>query len=160
MSRLLSSITPPSVSIYLTTDNRLMIEKRTFGDSDLNRRGRGNTGSASKVIALYFLLLSASDAVAQIPRLTIPVIPQHNPSSPFLLPAPGPVPVSPTAPTLRSASDCCHGTHPSRHHRINKNHAYHRQPADTLERISEAQRRAAARAERAIDSLIGKSGKR
>jgi hypothetical protein len=47
----------------------------------------------AKVIALTMLLSSASGAVAQLPPN---VVPNPNPSSSLVLPAPGEVPVSPT----------------------------------------------------------------
>jgi hypothetical protein len=58
----------------------------------------------AKVIALTMLLSSASGAVAQLPPPPINVVPNPNPSSSLVLPAPGEVPVSPTAPSTSLGS--------------------------------------------------------
>jgi hypothetical protein len=68
---------------------------------------------------------------------------------------PGQIAVSPTSPALTSVTSCCRGTHRHRQHQLKKNHAYHQRrnySAGTQDRIAEMQRRAAERAEFALES--------
>jgi hypothetical protein len=115
----------------------------------------------ARLIALTTLLLSASGAVAQLPPPPIRVVPNLNPSSSLVLP--GPARVAPTSPALSGARGCCYGTHRNRQHRLKKNHAHHGRRShsgNTQEQIAEIQRRAAERAEFALESLFGETGGR
>ncbi len=79
-------------------------------------------------IALAVLLLSAGGALGQIPPPTITMTPHPNPSSSFVLPPPGELPVSPvtpgTSPGLSGANGCCYGTHQIVEPPLKKTHTY------------------------------------
>ena len=110
----------------------------------------------ARLIALTILLLSASGAVAQLPPPPIRVVPNLNPSSSLVLPGPARV-----APTSTGARGCCYGTHQNRQHWLKKNHAHHGRRShsvNTQEQIAEIQRRAAERAQFALESLFGETG--
>jgi hypothetical protein len=89
------------------------------------------------------LLLSANGAAAQVPPPLIPMVPNPNPISTLVLPAPGPVYVPPR-------------------HPLKKNHAVRGQrnhSASFEERISEMQRYGDG-AEAALGGVIGETGRR
>ena len=75
----------------------------------------------ARLIALMFLLLSATGAVAQLPPPPIHVVPNLNPSSLLVLPGPGRI--APTSPTLSAARGRCYGTHQIRRHQLKKDYA-------------------------------------
>ena len=113
-----------------------------------------------KIVVSVILLFSGA-AVAQLPPPPIRVVP--NPSSSLVLPAPARSTVSPTSPTLSTVTGCCYENRHARRHQIRKSHTHHHPPkysADTQERIAEMQRRAAVRAEIALESVIGDTGGR
>ena len=115
----------------------------------------------ARLIALMFLLLSATGAVAQLPPPPIHVVPNLNPSSSLVLPGPGRI--APTSPTLSAARGCCYGTHQIRRHQLKKDYARQRRrgrSANIQERIVEMQRRAAERADLALESLFRETGGR
>ena len=127
------------------------------------RDGPSKQSATRKANCTDDLVFVGERRLAQLPPPTIHIVPNPNPSNSLVLPAPGQIAVSPTSPALTSVTGCCRGTHRHRQHQLKKNHANHQRrnySAGTQDRIAEMQRRAAERAEFALESLFGETGGR
>ena len=115
----------------------------------------------TRLIALTISLLLTNSAVGQLPPPPISVVPNLNPSSSLVLP--NPARAAPTSPTLSGARGCCYGTHYGRQQQLRKDYAHRKRrshSANTQEQVAEMQRRAAERADLALEKLFGGTGGR
>ena len=84
---------------------------------------------------------------------------QRASAPPLVLP--NPARLTPTLPTLSGARACCYGTHHGRQQQLRKDYAHRKRrshSANTQEQIAEMQRRAAERADLALEKLFGGAG--
>ena len=115
----------------------------------------------TRLIALTISLLLTNSAVGQLPPPPISVVPNLNPSSSLVLP--NPARLAPTLPTLSGVRGCCYGTHHGRQQQLREDYAHRKRrshSANTQEQVAEMQRRAAERADLALEKLFGGTGGR